>query len=325
MNIFELEQDKIIKEFVRDNKEASQKDIYEFFEYHFLHADIETEFTHKVAKNVIDISYKYYLTLSDRKRTHFLKALSKLFDVALSIKMWEYQLSRDDASWYWKNIPTYFLSLTNLTGSLENLRKEIGLVDKKHLHSKIVCVEGEAESNFIRTIYLTNKSANFDFPIYNYQGKNNLQNLVHFIKEKNRQGIKVYLSYDKDRQSDSFIDKIKKKCKVTKIFGFEDDFEKSFPAIILKYSLEKYFKKFLKEQKTFTINNIKNLLSTDQHFIISVQKSYKKTINKQKLGYILGGIMASIVLHNWDEIFNKKHKKKAFSYEIFKFLKFLIS
>ena len=324
MSYYELEQDKAIKNFLKNNKNPTKEDLFNLFYKNFLHPDLETEFTHKVAKNVIEISHDYYSKLSARKKFHFLRALDKLFDTALSMKIWEFQLSRDDASWYWKGVPTYFLTLSHLIEPLEILRNEIGIVDKKRLYSKIVCVEGETEFNFIKTLYLTTRASNFDFSVYNYQGKGEIKNLIHFIKEKNRQGIRVFISYDKDRQSDSFTKKIKKKCKVEKIFGFKKDFESSFPPKILKYTIEDYIKKYTKSKIKLSIKDIENLLSKPQPFLESFKKKYRIQINKPKLGNILGKVMASVVNQYWNEIFNKKHKKKIFNFEIFTFLQILI-
>lgn len=329
MSYFELEQDKAIRDFIKKNKHPSKDDLFNLFYDYFLHPDFETEFTHKVTKNIIEISYNYYLSLSDRKKFHFLRALAKLFDVALSMKIWEFQLSRDDATWYWKGVPLYFLSLTHLTKPLETLRREIGIVDKKRLYSKIVCVEGESESNFIRTLYLTTRASNFDFSVYNYQGKGEVKNLVHFIKEKNRQGIRVFVSYDKDRQSDSFIKRIKKKCEVERFFGFKKDFESSFPLKVLEFAVKEYIKRYVKiksGKKRLNSKDIQDLLKQPQPFIKVLEQKYNLKINKVRFGSILGKVMAEIVNHYWNEIFNKKkRKKRIFEAEIFKFLKFLLS
>jgi len=325
MSYYELEQDKAIKDFLKNNKNQTKEDLFNLFYENFLHPDLETKFTHKVAKNVIEISHDYYLKLSARKKFHFLRALGKLFDTALSMKIWEFQLSRDDASWYWKGVPTYFLALSYLTESLEILRNEIGIVDKKRLYSKIVCVEGETEYNFIKTLYLTTRASNFDFSVYNYQGKGEIKNLIHFIKEKNRQGIRVLISYDKDRQSDSFNKKIKKKCKVENFFGFKKDFESSFPPKILKYTIEDYIKRYTESKIKLSIKDIEELLSKPQPFLKSFKEKYQIQINKTRLGNILGKVMASVVNQYWNEIFNKKWKKGKFNFEIFTFLKFLIS
>jgi len=67
MSYWELEQDKAIKDFLRDNRNPSKEGLFNLFYENFLHPDLETEFTHKVAKNVIEISYDYYLKLPARK------------------------------------------------------------------------------------------------------------------------------------------------------------------------------------------------------------------------------------------------------------------
>ena len=172
---------------------------------------------------------------------------------------------------------------------------------------------------------MTTRTSNFDFSVYNYQGKGEIKNLIHFIKEKNRQGIRVFISYDRDRQSNSFNKNIKKKCKVEKIFGFKKDFESSFPPKILKYTIEDYIKRYTKSKIKPSINDIEGLLAKPQPFLKSFMEKYQIQINKTKLGNILGKVMADVVNQHWNEIFNKKDKKKIFNFEIFEFLKFLIS
>lgn len=326
MNYYDLDQDKIIRNFIKDFTHPTKDDLFNLFYNHFLHPDIETEFTSKVAKNTIELSYDYYLSLSSSKKLHFLHALGKLFDSALSIKIWEFQLSRDDAPWYWKGAEsTFILGLTHLVESLEVVRREMGTVQRKNLFEKIVCVEGQTEFSFISTFYLATRYANFDFSIHNYQGKGEIQNLVHFIKEKNRQGIKVLLSYDKDRQSNSFINAIKKKCTISKDFGFAKDFEGSFPPKILKYALDEYLKKYTKHRLKLAIQDISGLQSQNEPFLVLFKKKFDIAINKVKLGKILGRIMSGIVYNHWNEIFNNKRKKAVFNHEIFKFLRFLMS
>lgn len=324
MNYYELEQDKTIRIFLKDFSNPTKDDIFILFHSHFIHPDIETEFLNKITKNAIDVSYHYFVSLSYNKKFHFLRALVKLIDSALSLKIWEFQLSRKDAIRYWKDIPTYFLALTHLVEPLESLRHEMGLVERKHLYEKIVCVEGESEDSFIRTLYLTTKYVYLGFPIYNYKGKGERQNLVHFINEKNRQGIRVYLSYDTDRQSDSFIKNIKNKCKIEKTFGFTQDFESSFPPGILKHALESYIKWYTKLELILNEKDIAELLSHQESFLKLFNQKYNVTINKVKLGEILGKIMAGVLCRHWDDVFNKP-QKAPFNYEIFKFLKYLVS
>ncbi len=324
MSYYELEQDKAIRQFLKDFPEPTKDNLFILFHSHFIYPDIETEFLNKVAKNAIDVSYDYFISLPKTKRFHFLRALGKLIDSALSLKIWEFQLSRNDAKWYWKGTPTYFLALTHLVEPLESLRHEMGLVKRKHLYEKIVCVEGESELSFIRTMYLTAKYANFDFPVYSYRGKGEIQNLIHFIKEKNRQGIRVLLSYDMDRQSDSFIKNIKKKCVIEKTFGFNQDFESSFPPKILKYSLDSYIKRYTKLKISLNEKDVADLLTQQKPFLKIFSQKYNVKINKVKFGEIMGKIMAGILYQHWNDVFNKP-MKAPFNYEIFKFLKYLVT
>jgi len=74
------------------------------------------------------------------------------------------------------------------------------------------------------------------------------------------------ISYDKDRQSNSFTKNIKKKCKVEKFFGFKKDFESSFPPKILKYAIECYIEKYTKSKIELTIKDIENLFLEQQPF-----------------------------------------------------------
>jgi hypothetical protein len=151
MKLFQLEQDKSIRAYLKKNKH-SKRELFDFFQNHFIHPDIEVKFTTKVVKNIIAITHEYYLSLSMRKKFHFLRALGKLFYIALSIKIWESNLSRDDADWYWRGYPTYFVTLDYLIEPLEIMRSEMSLVDKGRSHPTIVLVEGESEYNFISTM-----------------------------------------------------------------------------------------------------------------------------------------------------------------------------
>lgn len=324
MKKYEHEQDNEIKRFLKTTSTPSREQIFNFYYKYFLHPDHETEFTNKVARNAIEIGYKDFIKLSTGKKFHFLRALGKLLDAALTLKIWEFQLSRDDASWYWKgSLPSYYLSLSHLIEPLETIRSEMGLVDKKYLYEKIMCVEGSTEYDFLKTIQLSTAYLYFEFPIYNYEGKGDIQNLVHFIKEKNRQAIKVCISYDKDNHADSFIKNIKSKCKINKVFGFKKDFESSFPPKILKDALEYYISKYVKEARIIDINDIINLLAQKESFLKLFNSKFNVKINKPKLGRILGQIVSKILSGHWNEIFNEE-KNANFDYEIFKFLKFIV-
>lgn len=324
MKYWELEQNKAIESFLKDTANPTKEDLFNFFEYYFLHPDYETEFTHKVTKNIIEVSFDYFSELPEEKKSHFLRALGKLFDIALAIKTWEFQLSRDDASWYWKGLPTYFLSLAALVEPLEDIRREMGEVDRDNLHEKIVFVEGATESNFVRTIYLTTRLASFDFSVHDYSGCGNANNLVNFIKEKNRQGVKVLFTHDKDGRGKSFVSKIKDKSNVEGFFAFSRDFESAFPPEVLTGALNTYLTKYVENSTSFTTDDVQGLLDDKGPFIKALEKEHGISICKPKLGTILGVAMSVILEQRWNEIFNRKGISRKYNYEIFKFLKFLV-
>ena len=324
MKYWELEQNKAIEEFLKDITTPTKEDLFRFFEYHFLHPDHETEFTHKVAKNIIEISFDYFSTLPKEKKPRFLRALGKLFDVALSLKIWEYQLSRDDASWYWSGLPAYFLSLASLAEPLEDMRRELGEVDTANLHEKVVCVEGDTEFNFIKNIQLLTRFIHLDFQVYTYGCKGEANNLAHFIKEKNRQGLKVFVVYDKDGREKSFVNKIKKRSQVEDFFAFSRDFESAFPPEILTAALNDYLTRYVEGSVPFIPDDVQGLLDDKESFIKALEKKHGISISKPKLGTILGVAMSVILERRWNEIFNSEVASENYDYEIFEFVKFLV-
>lgn len=311
----EREENRAIREFIKQNRNTSQ-DLFDFFKQQILIADEEV---HRVARNVINIVLPYYLSLSKTKKVHLLKALAKLFEIAEFFSFWEYQLFRKDASLYYKDMPTYFSRVTHVIGALEVMRNAMALVDKKKSDEKVVLVEGESEANFIETLA---ERASFDFPVYNYQGKGNVQNLDHYVKEKNRQGVKVLLTYDKDNRSESFLQRFKKKkCKIEAAFGFRKDFESSFPPHFLKRALEIYTERYCGHKIKITVPEIRSLLGGNAPFLKLFEQKHGFTLSKAKLGRILGKIMRNLLQSNWEGVFSTK--TKPFSAEIFKFMRFL--
>jgi hypothetical protein len=114
-----------------------------------------------------------------------------------------------------------------------------------------VLAEGESEAAFIRSIQLRSTVLNFDFEVHVYGGKGTRKNLVHYILEKNRQGIRVdlCLDFDGQSQSTSFLDKLKQQsCAIQSDFGFKRDFESAFPPEILHAALAEYFRRFASTQ-----------------------------------------------------------------------------
>lgn len=322
MKILELEQDKAIEAFLKRGKH-SRADLRDFFRNHFLLTGVEVEFMSRVINNVIDVSHGYYLSLSKPKRYHFLKALGKLFHVALVIKEWEHSLSMDNADRFWREMPTYFMNLVRLTEPLEAMRREISLVDKRRVHDKVVLLEGEAEFNFINVMQELTTIANLDFPTHNYQGKGNIQNLAHYIREKNRQGIKVLLTYDEDGHHESFLRKLTtQKCRLEDDFGFTKDFENSFPPQILKLALEDYVRRHCNLRLEFDVAVIRKLLKRRRPFILCFKEESGIDVSKAKLAIILGEIMINQLERHWNDIFYLR--KRAFGAEIYRFLNFII-
>lgn len=322
MQFDENKTDKTIRKFVRQGKD-SKSDVLEFIHYYFLHPDLERDYTEKVARNIIEVSHSYYRTLSKIKKFHFLRAIVNLLDIALSLKFWEYQLSRNDASWYWKGIPTYFSSITHLVEPLENIRFDIGTIDKHRMYKKVILVEGESEFNFLSRIQDVTKASNLDFEIHNYEGKGNIQNLIQYIRLRNRKGIKIILTYDEDRNLSSFKKKLKNKnCRVQGNFGFRKDFEHSFPPQFMKAALDNYYKRYCKEVFPLQTDDIKRLRRRKESLLFILDNENSVSISKPKLATILGQFMGQLLLRYWNEIVNEKNKR--FNAEIYRFANFII-
>src|SRR4030067_31659 len=316
---YEFELDKYIKQFIRQ-KQTTEEDLFKFFKETFAHPDKEKEFTHKIAKNLIKITYSFYSTLSNRKKIHFLKAISKLFYVALSIAYWDYNLSREDADWWWQGNPHLFVSISNLIEPLEAIRREMGKVNKRYLRKRILLVEGQSEEQFFRVIQDTGHLL-FDFDLFCYRGKGEIQNLIHLINEKSRQGVGVFLSYDKDGQNGNFLREIKKKCKIYKTLGFKIDFESSFPPLILQQALKLYFRNYLNRELDIETSSIRRLLRKKMPFLKVFKYQYREDIKKRKLAFILGKLIARELEFHGQEIVYDKRRSKKYQAEIYSFLR----
>lgn len=323
MLIDDIQLDRHIEDFLRTGNET-EASLFNFFEEHVLHPDHEVEFTHCVAKNIIKIVHPLYTSLPRKKRFHLLKAIAKLFDVCLAMKAWEFQLSRDDAAWFWNGYPLFFSSLASLTYPLEVMRHEIGQVGKGRISHRILLVEGPSEENFVRALQLLTRFGSLDFPIFAYRGKDQIQNLIHFIREKNRQGVLVYLTFDKDRQSDAFLRRITRSCKVEKRFGFKRDFESSFDPAMIADASNIYIRRYTKQKLTLTTGDIQVLLAENKPFSKSLEERFSVSIKKPIFGGILGELIAAVLNNHWNEIMNKRRTKRMFRYEIYTFLNFLV-
>lgn len=317
---FEQHREKEIKKFT--NIEKPDKDaLYNLF-FEFLHPDDEREFMLQVLKNVVEVTHSYYLGLGKKDRLHFLRAVSQLLEAAFSLKNWEFMLSRKDGDWFWKGLPLFFSPLSRLAEPLGKMGRELNLITNNRLYRHIVLVEGEGEGCFLDTLKALIHSSPFDRPFYAYQGKAQIQNLIHYIREKNNQGVEVYLSFDKDTQSTSFLSKIKSKCRIRKVFGFRVDFESSFPPELLTDALLAYQKKYLKSNLKITVKDIRDILTKRQSFAYAIKIKYGFSLNKKHFAIILGKLLSPYIRQYWNEIFNEK-PKGFFNAEIFKFIKFI--
>jgi len=319
MNLrFKIERDNVIKEFI--TKEKQDKDtLRRFIEWNFIHPDIEIDFSHKVLDNFIKISSDYYLDLSDNEKIHFLKAISCFFNIALSIKLYEFQFTRDPQ--YWKDYPFYFKLPLSSIDDIKEMNKELSLVDINQVHSKVILVEGDSEIAFLEV--LQQHSANFSFDIYSYGGKGALQNLVHFINSKNEEGVKSVVVYDLDRLGKHLnVKKLKERCKIYKDFSFSNDFESSFPSKILYSAIKKYIDKYI-DGKNINISEkvIDLLIKKDNSFVNNFKTEYGIELAKVRLAKILGEEIDDLLYKNWDNIINSKKEHEC---EIYNFIKFLV-
>jgi hypothetical protein len=319
MIIDELNEIKQIRKFAR-KKDFSKGEYHDYLIANFINPDLDEEYMAKVINNIVDITFDYLESLSVTKKCHFLNAINNLLKVAQSLKSWDRLLSRKDGSWFWNGNPLFFSSITHIIEPLELIQKEISCIDRRRLYKKVILVEGDSEHIFLETLKIKSGLYNYDFEIYNYNGKGNRNNLVHYIKEKNRQGIKVVLTYDTDGKEDTIIRNLRKsKCKIDGYYGFRRDFEHAFPSLIL-------FKSIIQcsSNVSISIKKMNELLSSPDNFIRLLEKEIGIIINKPKLARLLGTNLERVLRFHFNDIFNNKNTKK-YNAEIFKFLKYILT
>src|SRR5690348_6768502 len=103
----ELLEDREIKKFVKEGS-FSEEALHRFLREHVLHPDHHVEFMRQVARNVVALAAPRLAELSGPKRFYLLKAIVKLMDCAMWLRMWEHHLSRADGAEYWKGLPVPF-------------------------------------------------------------------------------------------------------------------------------------------------------------------------------------------------------------------------
>jgi hypothetical protein len=315
----EFEENELIEEFFQLGI-YTEDDLAKFLIDNLVHPGLYADFGRQVVKNLVSITYQYFSQLEEQQqRAHFLKILIKLTWVGFSMKRWVFNLSREDAPQTYAKAPLFFSFMSKLTDPLESIRRELAAIDSGLISERLLLVEGASEATFIETIQLSSDLLNFDFDVYSFNGKGNIGNLVHLIREKNRQGIRVDLSYDLDGKSSDFESKLTTQCKVESSFAFTRDFENAFPASILGEAVNHYIQKFTSLQVKVDPEQIKAMLSDKLTFIDVLSRFLRIAIKKPKLG----GILAELTLADgsiWNEVTNEQSVKT----EIAKFLRFVM-
>lgn len=297
-------------------------ELEEFLVRNYAHPDLEVDFTRSVVRNLVAVGYSYFIELSKTKRFHYLRAMGHAVEVALLLKLWEYQLSRNDADWFWQDVPFFFGSLSNMIQPLENLSRELGTVDLRRLRAKLLLVEGESEFEFLHKLRHLTGYANFRFDVYNYKGKGNIRNLIQYIKEKNRQGVKVLMIYDCDGTATTFVRRLRDRgCKIYASFGFKWDFEGSFPPKQLHQAVASYYHRYQLDSQLPTVHQIRTILKSNCPFVVQYEKEFGIALSKPKLSVLLAEQMAVFLEYNWNDVFNRN--LKSLRYEVYDFLKFV--
>ena len=322
----DIAQEKQIQKFLIDNPDPNKLQVYNFFDYNFINTEYYPEFVQQVLNNALDVTFHIFEKLTKKKKLFYLKSIANLIDVALSIKLWEFQLSRKDAARWWKGTTNYYLYTSGMIKSLEELRYNGLAYNPKSTHETILAVEGESEFIFLKYIQENLCYANFNVAIYNYDGKSQIVSLARYINEKNRQGIKVNIVCDTDGNSQatvSFMNKLKEKCTVNSEFKFKRDFENSITLKVNLEAINKYLSVYKPTVKSLLLKDIEVALSDKKPYIKSLEEKLNISIDKVKLAEIYGDIFTHIIKWNWHKIFNDKDPN--FDYEIYDFLRFVVS
>jgi hypothetical protein len=321
MLFHDLQERTALQEFAErggENVEALELFLLGHYATQHPHADYLTQ----IVRNIVAITGNYYFSLAREKRLSFLNCIVNVFKVAFAMKIWETRLSNVDAAKQQSGKPLFFAALTELVGPLEAIQKGLQEIDAELPIRRVVLVEGETEEAFIHSIQLHSTVLNFDFAVYVYEGKGSLKNLVHYVTEKNRQGIRVDLSVDCDSQSQgkSFVEKLTQTCAIQSVFGFRRDFEAAFPPELLHSAVQEYLRLFTKlDSEAVTLADIQSLLADQKPFALAFEQKLGVSISKPKLGTILGEVVLGTGAI-WEGVVNTSSECS----EIARFVRFLM-
>jgi hypothetical protein len=282
----------------------------------FCHPDSikKNEYLQRVVRNLAKITLSHLNTLTKRKRISFLKALGGTIEVAQQLELWVFYLGREDADWFWHDNATFFSHLTSLTYPLEGIRSELKKIDRRSAMGSVILVEGKSEYGFLNDLREDIGLLDPYDTIYNYEGKGNVQNLVHYIREKYRQGLRVLLTCDSDGSPATFERKLRPvmHC-ISARFQFRKDFEHSFPDKFFEGALMNYRTKYIRCHPEISVQLMRDCLSNPSNFSFGV--------NKPKLALILSGQMRELLFEYRRRVFTRNRDR--FKSEIFDFLRFL--
>jgi len=206
--MIDIIQNKQIEDFIKNNPDANKQEIYDFFDWNFINTEYYPEFVQKTLKNALDVSHGTFEQQNSDQKLYYLKSLANLIEVALSIKFWEFQLSRKDANTWWNGVPNYFIYPSELIKSLEDLRYNGLRYNPNSTHEMVFAIEGKSELTFLKYLSENLRYANLNKELYPYNGKREIINLSRYINEKARQGVGVSLVVDMDgnkQQTESFF------------------------------------------------------------------------------------------------------------------------
>ncbi len=208
---------------------------------------------------------------------------------SFAVKVWESRFSRDDSAQQWADKPLVFVWASELIEPLEALQKALADIDPKLAQRRVVLVEGQTEANFVSTIQNNSNLLNFDFSLYVYEGKAQVANLVHYIRERNRQGVRVDLCYDSDGQTDSFLEKLALSgCSVESRFRFQRDFEAAFPPELLHTAAHEYLRRYTNvPADSLSSLTVTDLLAQSKPFVRAFEEHFKISVSKPQLGVLL--------------------------------------
>jgi hypothetical protein len=322
MLIDDLELEHQATEFVKAGR-LSAGDLFQFFQEHAIHPDYYVDFTERVARNVINLSESYFRELDANKQVHFLIAVSKLLDFALAMKIWEAELGSNETVARWKDIPLFFVMVFQAIESLQSMRREIAYLEPLYTN-KVICLEGETESMFIRTLQLSSRATWLDFSTYTYRGKGEIMHLVHLLKDNKNKGARIYLVYDTDGKANAFLKRLTQECELDAIFGFKRDFEGSFPPDILCSAIQEYALKYTRKSLMISPEEVETWLTQNAGFLYVTGKKLNIEFNKPKFGIILADLIARQIEEFWGPIMNNEPSGVFQRYEIHDFLKFLV-